>query len=103
MNDAEVADISAKVDIPALGAYRVAVRRRIREIVRNLRPAEAEERVGGTRIQALVSSGALDEGAYDLAEYWSGKRKTALLGMPATRHNLTHLNQAWLVRKKLGF
>ena len=102
MNDAEVADISAQIHIPALRAYRVAVGRRTREICRNLQPAEAEERVDTTHIQALVSAGTLAEGAYDLAEYWSGKRKTALLGMPATRHSLTHLNQALLVRKKLG-
>jgi hypothetical protein len=102
MNDAEVADISAKVHIPALRTYRVAVGRRTREIVRNLQPTEAEERVDTTHIQALISAGALAEGAYDLAEYWSGKRKTALLAMPATRHSLTHLNQALLVRNKLG-
>ncbi len=80
----------------------VEVGRRTREIVRNLQPTEAEERVDTTHIQALISAGALAEGAYDLAEYWSGKRKTALLAMPATRHSLTHLNQAHLVRKKLG-
>jgi hypothetical protein len=96
MDDSEVADISAKVHIPSLRAYRVAVGRRTRETVRNLQAAEAEERVDATHIQALVSAGAL-------AEYWSGKRKTALLAMPATRHSLTHLNQAYLVRKKLGF
>ncbi len=102
MNDAEVANISTLIHIPALRAYRAAVGRRTREIVRNLQPTEAEERVDATCIQSLLSAGALVEGAYGLAEYWSGKRKTALLAMPATRHNLTHLNQAWLVRKKLG-
>jgi hypothetical protein len=91
MNDAEVAGISARVHIPALCAYRVAVGRRTREIARNLQPAEAEERAG-----------ALAEAAFGLIEYWSGKRKTALLAMPATRHSLTHLNHARLVRKKLG-
>jgi hypothetical protein len=102
MNDSEVADISARVHILALRAYRAAVGHRTREIVRNLQPAEAEERVDTTRIQALLSAGALVEGAYSLTEYWGGKRKTALLAMPATRHSLTHLNQARLVRKKLA-
>ena len=64
------------------------------------RPAEVEERVDATRIQALLSAGALAEAAYGLTEYWGGKRKAALLAMPATRHSLTHLNQARLARKK---
>lgn len=102
MNDTEVADISARIHISALRAYRVAVGRRTREIARNLQPAEADERVDATRIQTLLSAGALAEAAYGLTEYWSGKRKTALLAMPATRHSLTHLNHARLVRKKLG-
>jgi hypothetical protein len=77
-------------------------RSRTREIVRNLQPADVEERVDAARIQALLSAGALVEEAYSLTEYWGGKRKTALLAMPATRHSLTHLNHARLVRKKLG-
>ena len=81
-------------------SYRAAVGRRTREIVRNLQPAEVEERVDATRIQALLSAGALTEAAYGLTEYRGGKRKAALLAMPATRHSLTHLNQARLARKK---
>jgi DinB superfamily len=100
--DEEVADISAKLDIPALLAYRLAVGRRTREIVRTLRPEELAEPVPAARIDELLSVGALLDDAHDLAAFWRGKSKAYLLAMPATGHSLAHLGEAMSIRGRLG-
>ncbi len=100
--DEEVADISAKLDIPALLAYRMAVGRRTREIARTLRLEELAEPVPAGRIDALLSAGTLLDNARGLAEFWRGKSKAYLLAMPATGHNLAHLGEAMSIRGRLG-
>ncbi len=103
MGDEEVAEISAHLHIAVVRAYRVAVGRRTREIVRGLQATELAERVDANRIQKLLAAGALAEGAYALAQFWGGKKKADILARPVTRHSFAHLNETGLVRKKLGF
>ena len=100
--DEDVADISAKLDIPALLAYRVAVGHRTREIVRALKPAKLAEPIDPSRIAHLLSEGTLVGDAYSLAEFWKSKTKGFLLAMPATGHNFAHLGEAISVKRRLG-
>ncbi len=55
-----------------------------------------------TNSKRLFDEDALAEGAYELAQVWSGWKKAGMLTMPATRHSFTHLNEARSVRKKVG-
>ncbi len=102
MQDEEVSDLSARVDIPSLFAYRTAVGQRTREVVKSLRAEELDEVVDPAGIQKLWDLGALDERAKRLAEFWGGKRKSFILAMPATGHNFLHLTEAIFVRRELG-
>src|SRR6478735_6125613 len=75
MNDEEVGDFSALVDIAAILAYRHAVGRRTREIVQNMRPEEFNEPIRHEGVEALFPQGALVEGAARIATFWGDKTK----------------------------
>lgn len=99
--DAEVAEVSARVDVAGLRAYRMAVGRRTREIAGALRPEDVRRRVEPARIERLLAAGVLVPAALGLAEWWSKRTTAGLLLMPATRHPFTHLNEARRLRARL--
>jgi hypothetical protein len=94
MNEEELAQLSATIDIQAVRAYRVAVGRRTRVIVQQLEPEELKHKVGPIRVQQVMDEGAVIEAARGIVDYWSKRDIAGLLLMPATRHNLVHLNEA---------
>ncbi len=100
MEAAGVADLSAAIDIQALRAYRVAVGRRTREIVKRLEAEELEQKVEPARLQQVLMEGAVVEAARGLIDYWGKRTVAGLLLMPATRHNFVHLNEALRVKHK---
>jgi hypothetical protein len=102
MTDAEVADLSARVDLAALHEYRLAVGRRTREIVQSVGPLLLKQPVEPARLQRVRDTGALVSAAYEVAEYWGRHPIMNLLLMPATRHNMTHLNEALRIHARVG-
>ncbi|MCJ7659521.1 MAG: hypothetical protein MUO67_10260 [Anaerolineales bacterium] len=100
MDEEEVADLSARINIPALRAYRAAVGRRTRHIVGTLQPQELRQKVNPARIAQVMDEGAIVEAAHGIAEYWSKRDIAGLLLMPATRHNLVHLNEALKLKRR---
>jgi hypothetical protein len=102
MSDDEVSDISRKVDIEALFAYREAVGRRTREIAGSIAPEELDIIIDEARIKALTDAGALTEEAFRVARFWHGKTKRFLFNMPASGHQFMHLGEALTTRKALG-
>jgi hypothetical protein len=102
MDRAGVADLSAAIDLDALRAYRLAVGRATRRIVKRLGPDDLRRKVEPARLQALLAQGAVVEAARGRLEYWGRRTIAGLLLMPPTRHNLLHLNEALRVRQKLA-
>ena len=100
MSLAEITDFSSQVDIPALRAYRQAVGRRTREIVAQIQPEQLQHKVDPLRLQTVLDEGAVVEAAMEIVEYWGTRDFAGLLLMPATRHNLTHLNEALQIKRK---
>jgi hypothetical protein len=94
MDSTSLADFSMAINIEALLDYRIAVGRRTREIVKQLLPADLKQKVESSRIQQVMREGAVVEAARGIADYWSKRNVAGLLLMPATRHNLVHLNEA---------
>ena len=101
MTDAEVAALSAALDIGALKAYRLAVGRRTREIVRALQLEDFKRKVDPERLRRISAEGAVVEAAHEIVDYWSKRTIAGLLLMPPTRHTFLHLNEALRVRQKL--
>ncbi|HKP52813.1 MAG TPA: DinB family protein [Chloroflexia bacterium] len=99
MNDEEVRGISEQIDIPTLLAYRNAVGRRTREIVRGLDMEELDEEVDSARAGKLLDDGVLVEGARRVAEFWGREKKATLLSLPATGHPFMHLAEALTMRR----
>ena len=100
MSEEEITDFSSAIDIPALREYRMAVGRRTRQIVQDLGPEDLKRKVEPARIQKVWDEGAVLEGAGGIVDYWSKRDIAGLLLMPASRHNLTHLNEALDIKKR---
>jgi hypothetical protein len=101
MDDADVATLSAQIDIDALRAYRQAVGRRTREVVRKLKPEKLQQKAEASQLQKVMDEGALLPEAIGILDYWSTRTMTGLLLMPPTRHNFLHLNEALRIKQKL--
>jgi hypothetical protein len=100
MGKAGIADLSARADVEMLRAYRVAVGRRTREIVKQIQPKELKQRPDTARLQRVIDEDAVVEAALDLVDTWGKWKKVRLLAMPATRHSYTHLNEALRVKRR---
>lgn len=101
MTPEEVADLSDKIDITALRAYRMAVGRRTRHIVKRLEPEDLKRKPTGPRLQSLLDQGAVLPVARVLVDYWGKRNVAGLLLMPPTRHVIVHLNEALKIKRKL--
>ena len=103
-NDMPAADLkklSEIINLKALLAYRLAVGRRTRIILRRLKPDGLWERPAPERIARIVAERAVREKARWLLKYWGGNPNANLLLMPATRHPFVHLNEISRMNPKL--
>jgi hypothetical protein len=100
MDYTAMTNFSNAIKIAALRNYRLAVGRRTREIVKQLQPADLKQKVESSRMQQVMNEGAVVEAARGIATYWSKRNVAGLLLMPATRHNLIHLNEALQLKRK---
>ncbi|MCR2806650.1 DinB family protein [Paenibacillus soyae] len=101
MIDDDIAELSAKLDIGALLAYRYAVGKQTRRILASLQPGDWTQKVQADRIQRLFEEQALLPEASGIGDYWSNKTIAGLALMPATRHNFVHLNKCDRIKQKL--
>jgi hypothetical protein len=101
MDAGEMADFSARINIPALRAYRMAVGRRTRQIVRVLQPEEFKRKTDPVHLQEVLKEGAVLASEQWLIDYWGGLTVAGLLLMPPTRHNLVHLNEAMKIKQEI--
>jgi hypothetical protein len=101
MDAAAIAELSAGIEVAELRAYRRAVGRRTREVVRQLHGEDLDRRVDPARLQRLLAAGVLTEDARWLADVWASWTAVRFLLIPMTRHQFTHLNDARRLRAKL--
>ena len=102
MDNESVARLSAVIDMKALREYRIAVGKRTRAIVKKIRAEEFDQKVNPIRLQKVLAEGAVIPEAMEVVNYWGSRTIAGLLLMPATRHNLLHLNEALRVKQKLS-
>ena len=100
MSEQRIADLSAKINLPALRAYRLEVGHRTREIVQALKPEDLKRKADPARLQQILEEGAVEPAAIGLIEYWGGRTVAGLLLMPPTRHTFIHLNEALRLKQK---
>jgi hypothetical protein len=93
MPEADLKRLSESINIKALLAYRLAVGRRTRSILRRLDPATLRDPPAADRIRRILAERAVREKARWLLIYWAEHPSANLLLMPATRHPFVHLNE----------
>ncbi len=101
MTGEDVADLSARIDVSAVRAYRVAVGRNTREAVQALPTAEWPRGPDGAALERIRAQGVLRPEAEWLLRFWEGKTKSWFLSWMGVGHNYLHLGQARWVRKLL--
>lgn len=101
MNEEEIAELSAQIDIPALKSYRLEVGKRTRDIISSLSAHQFIQKVDPQQINKLEEQGAVKPAEEWLLEYWGNKTLAGLVLMPATRHNFVHLNKSLRIKHKL--
>ena len=107
MTSDEVIEFSARVDCAAVLAYRTAVGRRTREVVRALSPQAWDEMVAVDDVMRANAAGAFRA---DLTQAiaagkvgWLGHARGDQLSQTAIRHNAMHVGEAVTIRSKAGF
>lgn len=101
MTPQEISNFSQDIDLDALLNYRLSVGKATQEIIKHLDPEDLYRKVKSEDIQRLFAEGAVVEEARGIAEYWSRRDVAGLLLMPATRHILSHLNEARKIIEKI--
>jgi len=97
----EIEEISASIDLYALRAYRIAVGQRTQEIIQSLTVERLSEKVRPEDIQNVRRQAAVRPAAESLLDYWGRRTIRGLLLMPATRHNMVHLNEAFSLKVRV--
>lgn len=97
----DLEQLNATIDIDALLAYRLAVGQRTQAIVRGLQAVDMTRKVDPKRIEQVLADGAIMEAASSITDYWSKRNIAGILLMPATRHNMVHLNEIEKVKRKV--
>lgn len=90
---AEAVKLSGELNVKALLAYRLAVGKRTRAVVRHIKPEQLAEYPAPERLARIAEEGAVTEKSSWLVNYWGGHPNANLLMMPATRHCFVHLNE----------
>lgn len=101
MSSEEIAEMSAAINLKALLAYRLAVGKRTRSIVRRLDGGGLWKPPTPDRLQHLFEEGAVIDQVAWLRDYWGGQPAANLFLMPASRHCFVHLNEIDRMRPKL--
>ncbi|MCJ7733434.1 MAG: DinB family protein [Anaerolineales bacterium] len=97
----DLAAISQALDPDLLFSYRDAVGRQTQIIAAGLEEDFLAQKVPPERLTRLLEEGAVLPQAEGLLAYWRKRRIFEMLLMPPTRHLMTHLNEAYSLRKIL--
>lgn len=96
MTDAQVDELSARIDLQALRGYWGAVSARTLEVAESLRATDLEALVPAERVRAAVrADSAVAPGVEWLTEFWAGGRTRAwMLSQTALLHPYGHYYEA---------
>lgn len=94
LSDDEIMELSRRLNIKELIAYRNAVGQRTRGIVKSLSTGDMKRRVSPQGLEAIKQAGGVtnQEASMWLLDFWGKKDVAGLLLMPPTRHVILHLN-----------
>lgn len=96
LTEKEILEFSSKINISQLRKYRDKVACVTKEILQSLEFKDFKRRFNQEQLDNLFKTGSVarEDNSSWLVDYWGKKNVAGLLFMPATRHNLVHLNEA---------
>jgi hypothetical protein len=97
-----VIDLSNKLSLEGVRAYRAAVGRQTQQNAGRLTFRDLGTNAPEARLESLVPSGSVAAHAPGLISYWRSLTLAGLLQMPPSRHNLHHLLEIASLREKLS-
>lgn len=99
----EVADLSTRIDVPALREYRWAVGRRTREIAQELKPDDLTARVDLALVRKTIASGGYGPkaDAAQIEKNWSTRSKGYALSTYGVSHNIGHWGEITTIKSLL--
>jgi hypothetical protein len=102
MTDPEVDDLSARIDLGALKAYRLAVGRRTRALLPALHPERLQAVVDPALVEVALADGSAHPAipADAIRRSWGGRKRSWFLYL-AGGHNLQHLGETVTIRSRL--
>jgi len=100
MTDRDIVTLSNDIDIKLLKAYRLAVGKNTRKIVKQLKAEDFSKPVDKNCIEKIWKDKAVLKAGKGVVDYWSKKTVTGLLLMPPTRHCMVHLNECLKLKNK---
>jgi hypothetical protein len=83
--------------------YRTEVGKKSQQIIKSLTYTSLKQKIKPSGLKAIIDQGAvLDvDGANWLIDFWAKKNIAGILLMPATRHNMVHINQSKRIKNRL--
>ncbi len=102
MSEKEIWEFSKAINMQELKNYRIEAGRRTREIIKNLTTKDMKRKFDKHMLQRILDEGAvLDVKASNwLIDFWGRKNVSGILLMPATRHQVVHINESLSAKKK---
>ena len=94
LSDDEIMELSQRLNIEKLLAYRTAVGQRTRDIVKSLSAEDMKRKVSLHRLNIIKQEGGVtnQDDSLWLLDFWGKKDVAGLLLMPPTRHVILHIN-----------
>jgi DinB family protein len=103
MTTAEVADLTAGIELGALREYRDAVGRRTRETVGDFRAPDWDGEVEQARLEQAAAGGAFGTRAEAMVKGFAGRPRTMALSGIALFHPSGHFGEVATIRSAGGF
>jgi DinB family protein len=103
MTSAEVSELTRRIDLRALRAYRDAVGLRTRDVVSGFTPADWDGSVAPDGVERAAAAGSFGVRTEVLAKMFPGRPRTLVLSNIALFHPAGHMGEANTVRAAGGF
>lgn len=102
MSDEEINDLSSAINMNELRNYRIAVGRKTRDIVKNLKFKDMKRRMEAKSLERIFDEGGVLHAKESewLVDFWGRKNVAGILLMPITRHQIVHINDSLKLKEK---
>lgn len=97
-----ILEFSKNINMKELKNYRIAVGRKTRAIINKLTYEDMKRKFDKEKLHKILDQGAvLDvEASNWLIDFWGKKNVAGIILMPATRHNMVHINESLSAKRR---